>query len=145
MSDQPPGLLESVLDLTRALRASFDRRGGRHGLTFARARLLTTIARHPGVSQARLAALLEIETPTLKRLLDALEAQGLAERRPTPGDARKHAIHLTAAAQIPPLLGFRAEAERALAAGIPPDDLETTRRTLARMAQNAAGMDAARK
>lgn len=54
-----------------------------------------------------------------------------------PGDARKHAVHLTEAARIEPLLGFRAEVDAALAEGIPEDDLAATRRTLARMAQNA--------
>ncbi len=136
MPDRPFTLVETLIELTRALRAAFEQRVERHGLTYARARLLTTIGRHEGASQSELAAILGIETPTLKRLLDALEDQGLAERRPIPEDARKHAIHLTEAARIEPLLGFRAEVDTALAEGITPEDLVVTRRTLARMAQN---------
>lgn len=141
MPHRPLTLLEMLLDLHGTIREAFDARGGRYGLTLARARLLTTIGRHQGASQVELASLLGIETPTLKRLLDALEDLGLAERRQTPGDARRHAVHLTEAAQIAPLLGFRAEVDQALAEGIAPEDLETTRRTLLRMAQNAASLN----
>ncbi|MDQ7260746.1 MarR family transcriptional regulator [Paracoccus sp. PS-1] len=137
MPDRSFTLLESLIALTQTLRSAFESRVEQHGLTFARARLLTTIGRNEGASQAELAAILGIETPTLKRLLDALEDQGLAERRPIPEDGRKHAIFLTEAARIEPLLGFRAEVDAALAEGIPPEDLAATRRTLAQMALNA--------
>lgn len=137
MPERSSTIFDTLLELTRTIRAAFDTRVERYGLTFARARLLTAIGRDEGASQAKLAATLGIETPTLKRLLDALEQQGLAERRPLPGDARKHAVHLTEAAKIAPLLGFRAEVDAALAAGIPAEDLDVTRRTLARMAENA--------
>lgn len=130
-------IFDTLVALTRNIRAAFEMRVERYGLTFARARLLTAIGRDEGASQAKLAATLGIETPTLKRLLDALEQQGLAERRSLPGDARKHAVHLTDAARIEPLLGFRAEVDAALSEGIPEDDLAATRRTLARMAENA--------
>lgn len=140
MPDRASTLFDTLLELTRTIRAAFDLRVERYGLTFARARLLTAIGRDEGASQVQLAATLGIETPTLKRLLDALEQQGLAERRVLPGDARKHAIHLTEAARIEPLLGFRAEVDAALAEGISETDLATTRRTLARMAANAANL-----
>ncbi|CAM3153563.1 MarR family transcriptional regulator, transcriptional regulator for hemolysin [Paracoccus aminovorans] len=130
-------IFDTLIALTRSIRAAFEMRVERYGLTFARARLLTAIGRDEGASQAKLAATLGIETPTLKRLLDALEQQGLAERRALPGDARKHAVHLTDAARIEPLLGFRAEVDAALSEGIPEGDLAATRRTLARMAENA--------
>ncbi|MDF3852750.1 MarR family winged helix-turn-helix transcriptional regulator [Paracoccus pantotrophus] len=140
MPDRPFTLVESLIELTRTLRAAFEQRVEQYGLTFARARLLTTIGRHEGASQTQLAAILGIETPTLKRLLDALEDQGLAERRPIPEDGRKHAVYLTEAARIAPLLGFRAEVDATLAQGIAPEDLAVTRRTLARMARNAEGL-----
>ena len=95
------------------------------------------IGHNEGASQAELAFALGIETPTLKRQLDALETQGLAERRPMADDARKHAIFLTAAARVEPLLAYRADVEAALADGIAPEDLATTRRVLAQMAANA--------
>ncbi|MTH35729.1 MarR family transcriptional regulator [Paracoccus limosus] len=137
MADRPVTLFDELLSLTRTIRSAFELRVKRLDLTYARARLLTTIGRNPGASQAELAAALEIETPTLKRLLDALEAQGLAQRRLLESDARKHAVFLTDTTRIAPLLRFRGEVDAALVEGVPPEDLETTRRVLARMTANA--------
>ena len=135
MTDQPSTFYESILRLTRAVRTAFEQRVLQtQGLTFARARLLAVIGHNEGASQAELAALLGIETPTLKRQLDALESQGFALRKPMADDARKHAIYLTEAARIEPLLSFRVEIETALTHGIPPEDIATTRRVLAEMA-----------
>lgn len=137
MADRPVTLFDELLSLTRTIRAAFEARVKRLDLTFARARLLTTIDRNPGASQTELAAVLEIETPTLKRLLDALESQGLAERRPLESDARKHAVYLTDTSRIGPLLRFRGEVDAALIDGVVPEDLATARRVLAQMTANA--------
>lgn len=138
MPDSSIHIYETILRLTRSVRAAFEQRVQQaRGLTYARARLLLMIGHNEGASQAELACLLGIETPTLKRQLDALEAQGLAERRPLAEDARKYAIHLTEAARIAPLLGFRAEMGVALAEGVSARDLATTQRVLDQMAANA--------
>ena len=138
MPDSSIRIYETILRLTRSVRAAFEQRVQQtRGLTYARARLLLMIGHNEGASQSELACLLGIETPTLKRQLDALEAEGLAERRPLAEDARKYAIHLTNAARIEPLLGFRAEVGAALAEGVSAEDLATTERVLAQMASNA--------
>jgi len=138
MPDSSIRLYETILRLTRSVRQAFEQRVQQApGLTYARARLLLVIGHNEGASQAELACLLGIETPTLKRQLDALEAQGLAVRRPLAEDARKYAIHLTDAARIAPLLGFRAQVGAALAEGVSAEDLATTQRVLDQMAVNA--------
>ena len=138
MPDSSIRIYETILRLTRSVRAAFEQRVQQtRGLTYARARLLLMIGHNEGASQSELASLLGIETPTLKRQLDALEAEGLAERRPLAEDARKYAIHLTNAARIESLLGFRAEVGVALAEGVSAEDLATTQRVLAQMAANA--------
>jgi MarR family transcriptional regulator for hemolysin len=48
-----------------------------------------------GLTQRELARLMAIENPTLVRLLDSLEQQGLIERRPCPNDRRARRLHLT--------------------------------------------------
>ena len=64
-----------------------------------------------GVSQAALAEMAGVEPPTLVRVIDQLEAQGLVERRVNPADRRVNLLHLTPAAK--PLVGeIEAEAER---------------------------------
>ena len=130
-------VFEVFLTLSRVMRTLFDSRARDMGLTYARARLLATISRNEGATQTELAGLLQIETPTLKRQLDALEEMRLAERRPAKGDARKYTIFLTGPARVASIVRFREETEAELFAGIEPKDIEATRRVLAKMAENA--------
>ena len=58
--------------------------------------VLTVIDANPGLTQMSLAHALGIERARLVHLLDALEARGLVERRPSASDRRSHALHLTA-------------------------------------------------
>jgi len=48
-----------------------------------------------GLSQQQLIEILEVDKSSMVYLIDELEKQGLAERRPAPGDRRAHAVHLT--------------------------------------------------
>lgn len=114
--------------VSRSWRAALDARLRESGFTQARWYTLLQLSRgREGMSQRELAALVGVEGPTIGRLLDALEMQGLIERRPVNGDRRAYHIHLTAAAQ--PLLkeinrtatGLRRE----LLADIPAEDLDT--------------------
>ena len=87
--------LEELSVTSRKLRTLFDARVRAKGLTLARARTLIHLARKDGMTQTELAEVLEVEGPTLVRLLDGLEAQGLTERRPVEGDRRAKQIALT--------------------------------------------------
>ena len=64
-----------------------------------------------GVSQAALAELAGVEPPTLVRVIDQLEEQGLVERRASPTDRRVNLLSLTPAAK-PMVAEIEAEAER---------------------------------
>jgi MarR family transcriptional regulator for hemolysin len=64
-----------------------------------------------GLSQAALAELAGVEPPTLVRVLDQLEAQGLVERKVSPTDRRVNLLSLTEAAK-PLVAEIEAEAER---------------------------------
>jgi DNA-binding MarR family transcriptional regulator len=61
--------------------------------------VLQHVAHDQGVTQAKLAARLDIEPITLVRLLDRLEELGLIERRSHPKDRRSWTIWLTKAAR----------------------------------------------
>lgn len=82
-------------DVSRLMRYRFDGKARTIGVTRPQWRLLTLISRNPGVSQAALADLLEVERITLCRMVDRLEEAGLAERRPDPADRRVWRIFLT--------------------------------------------------
>jgi len=87
--------LEELSVTSRKLRTLFDAQVRARGLTLARARTLIHLSRKDGMTQTELAEILEVEGPTLVRLLDGLEAQGLIERQPVDGDRRAKKIALT--------------------------------------------------
>lgn len=138
---QNDSVLDNLVLLTRSIRAMFDARARRLGMTYSRARTLATITRMPGATQVELAQSLRIEGPTLKRQLDGLERAGLARRAPCEEDARKHAVFPTESALSEEISMFRGETEAALIDGIPPAELATTLSVLQRMVQNAERLE----
>jgi len=84
-----------VHDVARLLAKRFDQRAKSLGLTRAQWRALAFLAREEGVSQARLADILEVEPITLVRLVDRMEEAGWVVRRPHPTDRRLRLLFLT--------------------------------------------------
>ncbi|MGB3935685.1 MAG: MarR family transcriptional regulator [Burkholderiales bacterium] len=82
-------------DVARLMRTAYDRRIRKLGLTRAQWWVLTHLYRSNGVSQTELAETLEIEKPTLGRLLDRLEAKGWVRREHDASDRRVWRVHLT--------------------------------------------------
>lgn len=87
-----------IHDVARLLRSRFEERAGVHGLSAAQWRLLVRLWKEEGVTQARLAALLEVEPISISRMVDRMEQSGWIERRPDPNDRRAKAIFATAKA-----------------------------------------------
>jgi len=86
-------------DLNRMMRAAVDRRLEPLGLSQAQWRPLLVLHRAgQPLTQIELARQLDIEAPTLVRLLDRLERKQWIERRPIVGDRRIRHIVLTASA-----------------------------------------------
>ncbi len=75
-------------DTSRLMRKRFDGRVRALGLTRAQWRVLARLRRREGINQTELAEILEIETITLGRHIDRLEAKGWVERRRDPNDRR---------------------------------------------------------
>ena len=84
----------------RKMRNLFDSRVRERGLTLARARVLLLLAEQRDWNQRELADALEIEHPSVVRLLDGLESQGLIYRAAVEGDRRAKRIELTDGAQM---------------------------------------------
>ncbi|RYE75340.1 MAG: MarR family transcriptional regulator, partial [Hyphomicrobiales bacterium] len=108
------------------------------GLTLSRARLLMQLAKADGPIQSDLAGLLDIEQPTLVRLLDGLERTGMIERRASPGDRRARRVFLTpvARAQAEDILAFLTDLRADVLDGVDKEELEIALRVLSRMSQN---------
>jgi MarR family transcriptional regulator, transcriptional regulator for hemolysin len=99
----PPGPTLGLIvhDVARLLRRLFEQRARDAGLPRTRnlCMVLWHVAREPGMSQAALAQLLDVEPITLARFVDRLEEVGLLERRFNPRDRRVWMLHLTPAAR----------------------------------------------
>ena len=82
-------------DVAHLLRITFDRRLRHMDLTRAQWWLLTHLYREDGLTQTELADLMEIEKPSLGRLLDRLEVKAWIRRESDPEDRRVNRIYLT--------------------------------------------------
>lgn len=83
--------------VARRWRSLLDERLRQIGQSAARMEALAAIINSPWPSaQVDIARRLRIEGPTMTRMLDALEADGLVERLPDPGDRRTKQLRLTA-------------------------------------------------
>lgn len=140
MSGAPPRreLFDELSAFNRKLRAAFDALVREHGMTLARARVFHKLSRRDGINQRELADELELETPTLVRILDAMEAQNFIERRPVPSDRRAKQIFMTesgkvVAAEVEALAsGVRAD----ILQGIPDGDVGVALKTIRAMTAN---------
>lgn len=135
----PRSVIIAMFRTVRLLRQRLDSRARDIGLSYARGRALGVITRNEGATQAEVALMLGIEAPTLKRQLDALEADGFITRCKLPNDGRKHALFLTDKGRDAEILAhLRPET---LLAGIPEQDIATTLRVLAQVEANAGVQD----
>jgi MarR family transcriptional regulator for hemolysin len=82
-------------DVARLMRTVYDRRVRSLGLTRSQWWVLNHLFRGDGVTQTELAETLEIEKPTLGRLLDRLEAKGWVRREDDATDRRAWRVYLT--------------------------------------------------
>lgn len=133
-------LIDALLQIMRTLRRHYDDCARDMGLTMARARVISELTRNDGISQTELANALDIETPTLKRQIDALEAGGFVARHPIESDARKNAIFLTEQGRASQITEFSRKLRSDVLEGIAPEDLAHAREVLDRIADNIATM-----
>jgi len=103
-----------------------------YGLGFARGRVLWALHASGPVLMRALSQALGISPRTVTGLIDALEADGWVTRTPHPDDRRATIISLTQAATIAltRMREFYEDLSHKLLAGIPDEDLETTRRVM---------------
>lgn len=132
-------------DVSRLLRTRFDMRARELGLTRAQWRVLARLRRREGINQKELAEILEIETITLTRHIDRLEAKGLIERRRDPSDRRAWKLHLNPKVQ-PILDTMRKISEQTrieALKGISDGDSEQLIETLLRIKENLLALNGA--
>jgi len=92
-----------------------------------------------GATQKELATLMGADAPTVVRVLDALEREGVVERRVRPADRRSKSVHFTKSGEAF-AQAFRRAGEQTsakLLAGCDPADLEAAVRVFRRISENA--------
>ena len=85
----------SVMRMSRRLRAERTETG----LTLTQLATLATLERHGPSATGVLAELEKVQPPSMTRIVAALEARGLVERRPHPTDRRQVVVAATDAAR----------------------------------------------
>jgi len=133
-------LLDDLSRVQRKMRALFDARVKEQGLTLPRARALLVLGRGVPLNQRELADELDIETPTLVRLLDGMEKQGFIERHAVEGDRRVKQIVLTAHGthMAGEVLDLARSLRGDILQGVSAGDMATVVRVFAAMADNIA-------
>jgi DNA-binding MarR family transcriptional regulator len=132
----PIGL--EIHEISRTLRRLFEALAGRYGFTQEQWRTLWHLSRNEGISQAGLAEILEMQPISLGRLIDRLEAMGLAQRRPHPTDRRAVKLYLTEAAapRLAEMRAFGIELNEIAASGLSAAEQEMLLSLLRRVRQN---------
>jgi MarR family transcriptional regulator for hemolysin len=131
-------LIEDIAAFSRKLRATFDSLVKERNMTLPRARVFFTLNKKDGINQRELADRLELETPTLVRILDTMEGQGFVERRVAGSDRRAKEIYLTETGRVAAdeVEDFAWEIRGQIVAGISESDLKTTLNVIRTMQAN---------
>ncbi|MEX2453994.1 MAG: MarR family transcriptional regulator [Rhodospirillaceae bacterium] len=129
-------------DVSRMIRTVYDRKVQPLGLTRAQWRAMVRLSRLESCTQTELAVALEIEKPTLGKLIERLEAKGWVERRPDARDARTKRLFLTEDARpvLDRMYALADEVLDGIFAGLSPGDAERLHRTLTHIKGNLADM-----
>lgn len=137
-ADTRVAFIDELTKVSRKLRTAFDAQVKARELTMARARTLLRLLRHDGMTQTELAVELEIEGPTLVRLLDNLEAHRLIERCPVKGDRRAKRVALTEEGRVQAGIVSRLadDVRESVLADVAEDDLQTAIRVFHAMSRN---------
>jgi MarR family transcriptional regulator, transcriptional regulator for hemolysin len=82
-------------DVSRLYTRRFEDRAQAFALTLPQCKALAYLSKNEGISQKRLAELIDIDPMSLVRILDRMEADGWVERRADPEDRRASSLHVT--------------------------------------------------
>ncbi len=86
-------------DVSRRYVLRFEQRACSISLTLPQCKVLVRLENNQGISQAKLAELVDVDPMTIVRILDRMEADGLLERRADPADRRARCLYLTSKAK----------------------------------------------
>ena len=89
-----------LIDASRHYTRRFEERTRDLALDLTQCRALIVLAQNQGMTEQRLAELTALEPAALDRLVDRLQAHGLVELSPRPGDRRGRSLAITPHARL---------------------------------------------
>jgi MarR family transcriptional regulator, transcriptional regulator for hemolysin len=133
-----------VKSTAKALEGAFDQQLRRKAdITVAQSRVIGTLALvKDGMTQKEIANTIGIEASTIVPIIDKLEEQGIVTRKLDHNDRRNNLIFLTgkSEAKWELIIECALELEKASRQGLREEELETTKRTLRKIAQNVTDL-----
>lgn len=125
-------------DVSRLMRRRFDEHARSHQLTLPQWRALAQLALNDCLSQVALAGLVEADPMTVSGIIDRLEAKNLVERVPDPDDNRAKLVRVTPEghALVVTMKELAGPIRDRAMAGVSPEDIEATVRTLSQIREN---------
>ena len=123
---------------SRLFSVSFNNELAGTGLTYRQAQVLVCLQTRGELAQNELASELQIEPPTVVRILDRMERDGLIKRLPSPDDRRKKIIRPTkkAASKQQLFVEIGVHIEKQAAENLSQSQLDTLRETLKIICRN---------
>jgi MarR family transcriptional regulator, transcriptional regulator for hemolysin len=133
-----------VRSTAKAFESAFDQQLRKKAdITVAQSRLIGVLALvKDGMTQKEIANRIGIEAPTIVPMIDKLEEQGIVIRRPDHNDRRNNLIFLTdkSEAKWELIIECALELEKVSRQGVSDEEIEITKRTLRKIAQNVADL-----
>jgi len=133
-----------VKSTAKAFESAFDQQLRRKAdITVAQSRVIGTLALvKDGMTQKEIANTIGIEAPTIVPIIDKLEEQGIVIRKLDHNDRRNNLIFLTgkSEAKWELIIECALELEKASRQGLREEELETTKKTLHKIAQNVTDL-----
>jgi MarR family transcriptional regulator, transcriptional regulator for hemolysin len=133
-----------VKSTAKVFESAFDQQLRRKAdITVAQSRVIGTLALvKDGMTQKEIANTIGIEASTIVPIIDKLEEQGIVIRKLDHNDRRNNLIFLTgkSEAKWELIIECALELEKASSQGLREEELETTKRTLRKIAQNVTDL-----
>jgi len=133
---------ESLHLAAHGWRTALDRRLRPLGYSRSLWMVLLHVSLKEAISQGELADRLGIEAPTLVRLIDRMESEGLLSRRPSETDRRVKHLHLSPAGrtEVERIRAVAVEVRREALAGLEKEELNTALNVLKKIRGKVEGI-----
>jgi MarR family transcriptional regulator for hemolysin len=133
---------ESLHLAAHGWRTALDRRLRPLGYSRSLWMVLLHVSKQEAISQGELADRLGIEAPTLVRLIDRMESEGLLNRRPSETDRRVKHLHLSPAGrkEVERIRAVAVEVRREALAGLEKEELNTALNILKKIRGKVEGI-----